>query len=282
MRTRAFTLTELLIALATMALLAAILMPVFRVARDSAKATTCISNFHQTALATQLYLVDYEDRLIPVNHRPGLSGNATNDRTWVQIVQPYLRSFAVFRCPSDYGRRPSSEGVFDADLVPGDSEARFYEASKRSNLGYNHLYLAPVVRTSGGPWTASPRTAGQAADPSRTLLFVDSVWEVNSRGKPSGGGRWVVTPPCRFETRGAGLADSFGAEGAVHVPEIGWQPQVKDYGGVWPWHNNRVNVVRLDSSAKSLSLNSLTAGCEALARWTGKITDNDSYMWDLR
>lgn len=257
-------------------------MPVFRLARDSAKATTCISNFHQTALATQLYLVDYDDRLLPVNHLPGQTGTATNDRTWVQIVQPYLRSFAVFRCPSDYGRRPAAEGVFDGDLVPGDPEARFYQASKRSNLGYNHLYLAPVVRSGTGPWVAATRTASQANDPSRTLLFVDSVWDVDSRGKPFGGGRWLVTPPCRFESRGGGVYDTFANEGAVYVPEVGWMPGLRRYGGAWAWHQNRVNVVRLDSSARSVPMTSLTAGCDAQARWNGRITDPDAYSWDLR
>lgn len=282
MRAKGFTLTELLVALATIALLAAIALPVFRVARDSARATTCLSNFHQTAMATQLYLVDYDDRLIPVNHRPGQNGNAANDRTWVQIVQPYIRSFAVFRCPADYGRRPVGEGVFDGDLVPGDPEARFYQASKRSNLGYNHLYLAPVVRVASGPWVAATRMASQANDPSRTLLFVDSVWDIDTRGRPFGGGRWLVTPPCRYESRGRNLTDTFANEGTVFAPEQGWMPGLKRFGGAWAWHQNRVNVVRLDSSAKSVPMTSLTAGCDLQARWSGNITDPDTYSWDLR
>lgn len=282
MRTRGFTLTELLVALTTVTLLAAIMMPVFRVARDSAKATVCISNFHQTGLATQLYLVDYEDRLLPVNHRPGETGNASNDRTWVQLMQPYLRSFAVFRCPADYGKRPTGEGVFDGDLVPGDPEARFYEASKRSNLGYNHYYLAPVVRTGGGPWAAIPRSASQANDPSQTLLFVDSVWDVDAKKNPFGGGRWLVTPPCRYEARAQGQVDTFASEGTVYLPEQGWLPSQGKFGGAWAWHQKRVNVVRLDTSARSVPMSVLTAGCDAQERWTGHITDVDRYWWDLR
>lgn len=281
MRHRGFTLTELLIALATISLLAAIFMPVFRMARESAKATVCMSNFKQASLAAQLYLIDYEDRLMPMNHTPGREGTPNSDRTWVQIVQPYLRSFAVFKCPSDYGRRPA-QGVFDTDLVAGNSEARFYESSKRSNLGYNHHYLAPVVQMGRGPWTSIPRTASQAQDPSRTLLFVDSVWSVNENGRPEGGGRWLVSPPCRYERRGSAIVDSFTHEGTVYVPDAGWVPGRKWFGGAWAWHHDRVNVVRLDTSVKSIPMSVLTAGCEVLARWGGRITDNDSYLWDLR
>lgn len=282
MRKRGFTLTELLIALATISLLAAILMPVFRMARESAKATVCMSNFNQAALASQLYLIDYDDRLMPVNHLPGREGTPQTDRTWVQVVQPYLRSFAVFKCPSDYGRRPAQNGIFDSDLVAGNSEARFYESSKRSNLGYNHQYLAPVVRMGNGPWVASTRTASQAQDPSRTLLFVDSVWAVNERGQPEGGGRWLVSPPCRYERKGPMVIDSFATEGTVYVPDAGWVPGRSWYGGAWPWHHDRVNVVRLDTSVKSIPMSVLTAGCDVAARWSGRINDTDSYLWDLR
>ncbi len=282
MRKQGFTLTELLISLATIALLAAILMPVFRMARESAKATTCMSNFKQAALAAQLYLIDYEDRLMPMNHLPGREGTAATDRTWVQIVQPYLRSFAVFKCPSDYGQRPTQQGIFDSDLVAGNSEARFYESSKRSNIGYNHQYLAPVVRQGRGPWVATPRTASQAHDPSRTILFVDSVWAVNESGKPEGGGRWLVSPPCRYERKGRLVIDSFTNEGSVYAPDGGWIPGRNWYGGAWAWHHDRVNVVRLDTSVKSIPMSVLTGGCEVEARWGGRINDVDRYLWDLR
>ncbi len=281
-----YTLTELLVVLAIIALLAAILMPVFRAARASARQTNCVSNFHQAAMASQLYLTDYEDRFMPVNHQPGTLGSARTDRTWVQLVLPYLKSFTLFRCPSDTTRHTPGEGIFDSDLVPGDADARYFSASMRSNLGYNHLYLSPVVQM-GGRWNAMPRTTSMAEDPSRTLLFVDSVWEVSAEGIPSGGGRWLVTPPCRYESRDGHLVDSFLnglAEGTVYIPEGGWSLSAgrSRYGGAWGWHTGRATAVRLDGSVKPLTMNQLASGCAVKAKWTGRIIDSDLYLWDLR
>src|SRR5262245_19161226 len=60
---KAFTLIELLVVIAIIAILAAILFPVFAQARESAKASACMSNMKQLGVATQLYLADYDDRL---------------------------------------------------------------------------------------------------------------------------------------------------------------------------------------------------------------------------
>ncbi len=282
-RPRGFTLTEMLVVLATILLLATIMLPVFRAARDSAKQAKCISNFRQVVTASQIYLGDYDDRHVPVNHRPGRSGPPGVDRTWVQIVIPYVRSFPVFKCPSDHGLKVSSEGVFDGDLVPSDTDQRFFLASQRVNTGYNHQYLAPVVR-SGSQFLSLPRYDSQIAERSRTLMFVDSAWSVNSSGKPFGGGRWIVAPPCRYEMRGPTRFDTFASEGEAWSPDTGWSATRGGlpYGGAWPWHGKRINVVRIDGSAKSLALEAMTAGCDARPNWAGVISDPGQYIWDLR
>lgn len=274
----------MLVVLATIMLLAAVTMPVFRAARESARRTTCFSNFRQVATATQIYLGDYEDRYMPVNHRPGQTGPPGEDLSWVQVVMPYVKSFSVFKCPSDYGRKIGSEGVFDGDLVVSDTDIRFFLASQRVNLGYNHQYLAPVVRAQG-LWMSVPRFATQVNDPSRTLQFLDSAWEVDLRGRPSGGGRWIVAPPCRYEVRNGTRLDTFASEGAAWSPDSGWGLFARGklpYGGVWPWHNNRVTAIRLDTSAKAYSVKSLMAGCTGESNWQGLISNPDDYIWDLR
>lgn len=282
-KARGNTLVEMLVVLATLMLLAAVLLPVFRAARDAAKQATCLSNFRQVSLASQIYLADYEDRYVPVNHRPGFNGPPGEDRTWVQIVLPYVKSFGVFRCPGDYARKRGNDGVFDGDLVVNDTDVRFFSASQRVNLGYNHQYLSPVVRVSNA-WTAMPRFGSQVSDPAQTLMFVDSVWRTDRFDRPSGGGRWLVSPPCRYELRNGAAADTFASEGQVWSPDAGWtlaRGNLK-YGGAWPWHPKGATVVRMDGSAKAMTMTALTSGCRTLPFWGGVITDPEIYLWDLR
>lgn len=283
-RTRGFTLIELLVVLATIMLLAAVTMPVFRAARESAKRTTCFSNFRQVAVATQIYLGDYEDRYMPINHRPGQNGPPGQDLSWVQLTMPYVKSFSVFKCPSDYGRKRGSEGVFDGDLVVNDTDIAFFATSQRSNVGYNHQYLAPVVR-SQGQWMSVPRFATQVSDPGRTLQFVDTAWEVDAKGQPRGGGRWIVAPPCRYEVRNGARLDTFASEGSAWSPDTGWGIAGKGphpYGGAFPWHSEKLTVIRLDTSAKGLTVKALLAGCTGEPNWQGQISNPDEYIWDIR
>lgn len=69
MQRRAFTLIELLVVIAILAIIAALLFPVFSNARESARTTRCLSNLRQIALALQLYLSDYSDTF-PMNRFP--------------------------------------------------------------------------------------------------------------------------------------------------------------------------------------------------------------------
>ena len=89
MRRRAFTLIELLVAIAIIAILAAILFPVFAQARESARKTSCAANLYQLGVALQIYARDHDGRLPPRHHdlKP--------------LAVPYLNSVTLFRCPSD-------------------------------------------------------------------------------------------------------------------------------------------------------------------------------------
>lgn len=288
---QAFTLIELLVVLAIIAVLAGVLFPVFAAAKTGANKAVCLSNFRQAAAATAIYSQDYDDLAVLVNHQPAEPPSSRNDRTWVQLLMPYLPSFLTFRCPGDTSARPRPEATFDQDLVPGDLYSQYYTASLRVNLGYNFQYLSPVVRL-GDRWTARPRGTSGVSDPSRFLLFVDSVWSVKD-GVPEGGGSWLVSPPCRYETVAGRRVDTFlaaasagiGDEGnVVFEPVKGWSGESESspnlYGGAWPWHAGRANVARLDGSARALTLAELTSGCELRPNWGGAIVDAGAYPWN--
>ncbi len=126
---RAFTIIELLVVIAIIAILAAILFPVFAQARDKARQIQCLSNQFQLGLAMQMYVQDYDERLFPCVRWTGgdplnvsvfsrALGTNTTPQTiagskggfsllWYNLLQPYIKSTNIFLCPDDANPTPS-------------------------------------------------------------------------------------------------------------------------------------------------------------------------------
>jgi|YNPNPStandDraft_1061719.scaffolds.fasta_scaffold33218_3 prepilin-type N-terminal cleavage/methylation domain-containing protein/prepilin-type processing-associated H-X9-DG protein len=104
---RGFTLIELLVVIAIIAILAAILFPVFAKAREKARATACLSNSKQMSTAMFMYSQDY-DEMLPwyfnatqyTNLRNAGDANAWFDTMWFGVLQPYIKNWQVVVCPS--------------------------------------------------------------------------------------------------------------------------------------------------------------------------------------
>jgi prepilin-type N-terminal cleavage/methylation domain-containing protein/prepilin-type processing-associated H-X9-DG protein len=114
LRRKAFTLIELLVVIAIIAILAAILFPVFARARENARRASCMSNLKQIGLGIMMYSQDYDEKLPPTYNYYNGSGNAPLV-WWEDVTQPYIKSWQLFICPSDsvpisYGTYRPSEG----------------------------------------------------------------------------------------------------------------------------------------------------------------------------
>ncbi len=115
---KGFTLIELLIVIAIIAILAAILFPVFAQAREKARGTVCQSNLKQFSLALLQYASDYDDALpISWNILYQIGPKAAADTSQTQqglyvVMQPYVKSYGVFNCPDDKGieLEPAGQG----------------------------------------------------------------------------------------------------------------------------------------------------------------------------
>jgi prepilin-type N-terminal cleavage/methylation domain-containing protein/prepilin-type processing-associated H-X9-DG protein len=94
---RGFTLIELLVVIAIIAILAAILFPVFAKAREAARSTSCKNNVKQLATGWAMYAQDYDETTVPIR----ILGAGTTAFRWNEIIQPYVKNMQVLTCPSN-------------------------------------------------------------------------------------------------------------------------------------------------------------------------------------
>lgn len=149
----AFTLVELLVVVAIIAILAAILFPAFARARENARKASCMSNMKQLGLAARQYMAGFDGQLfhhhedwvlddgtqnpnLPANVSgcaSGGFGNSQAERPWIIFFQPYLKSRQIGFCPFDPTPHPASfRPTSSATTVASLRARQWKEASNKS------------------------------------------------------------------------------------------------------------------------------------------------------
>jgi len=111
---KAFTLIELLVVIAIIAILAAILFPVFAKVREKARQTSCLSNEKQIGLGFTQYIEDYDETFPPMN-----TSNGQNTSNWAGEIYPYIKSVNVFMCPDNPDSKAPVTTIFSNGLPQG-------------------------------------------------------------------------------------------------------------------------------------------------------------------
>lgn len=159
-----FTLIELLVVIAIIAILAAILFPVFARARENARRSSCSSNLKQIGLGLMQYLQDYDERFPAYT----FVGGTSNDNWARDFVQPYVKNTQIFICPS-------STSYSTLALASAQPPAGYFGIS----YGYNGLhtnlgYPTPPINYQNPPTTNNDRaTLAMAVQPSETVWIAD-------------------------------------------------------------------------------------------------------------
>lgn len=235
-----FTLIELLVVIAIIAILAAILFPVFAKAREKARQTSCLSNVKQLGLAIQMYVTDYE--AYPMMSSPASASPRTR---WPDYIYSYVSSEAMFLCPS----------AKDSSLL---TKAFAHNLNiKYGGYGYNYQYLGNT-RTPGGirPFHASDSSISA---PANTVVLGDTKGaRKGDQGMPygqDGSGVYVIDPPLGSMAMGSiGSRKSSSTPGSGNAYYEGGDDG-SDAHRALPSDRNggRVNLVMVDGHGQAMT-----------------------------
>lgn len=298
---RAFTLIELLVVIAIIALLAAILFPVFARVRENARRTSCASNMKQIALGFAQYNSDNDAKFPHAwDITPGVTFNTANAQLttsppnydpviWPAKIEPYLKNRQIFSCPS-FTKIHNSPCVnvaniahLDAkwsagDPTVGSANSSTFRGAAQTAYGYNVQFLGGgqfhglnTCQHVSRPTTTNCFNCGIAAaeaviaKPAQTIMLTENTWQ--NTGSSSGGA----------------FADI--ATGSDILGEEFWcnQAGTNSAGNNWDTrHNGGMNVAFVDGHVKWMKRDAALyrpfsgAGCNSLIGFE----NDDKWLWD--
>ena len=246
-RKRGFTLIELLVVIAIIAILAAILFPVFQKVRENARAASCESNMKQLGLAVIQYIQDSDERY-PIG-----SASFNQSPNWATEILPYVKTLAVYTCPDDSlnGYTPSYVG---APISYGANGFEYYTGHSPNDHRFQGLFTWYDLNAAGAGSFESeqPRLDAQIQYPSDTIMIAEKhngdIASSNPQyGQPSGVPDVAASSWFNLFTNYYGGEDTpnFGNSTTTPYPD-------GVNGAVSAAHNGRANFLFADGHVKSL------------------------------
>jgi len=176
-----FTLIELLVVIAIIAILAAILFPVFAQAREKARQASCISNLKQLGLGITMYAQDY-DECLPYGYNYAADGKTW--WWWQDSIRPYVKSEAVYTCPSASphmmernGRPPGTPSPLVRDYIANAAKIGDVNGNWPPTRTDNSVVRVGPFTNNGGTGTATQSLAN-VQDPAGTIALFDGQREI--------------------------------------------------------------------------------------------------------
>jgi prepilin-type N-terminal cleavage/methylation domain-containing protein/prepilin-type processing-associated H-X9-DG protein len=224
----AFTLIELLVVIAIIAILAAILFPVFARARENARRASCLSNLKQIGLGIMMYTQDNDEKLVSYAY-PNPLGTVVYG--WQVALMPYVKNTQLFVCPSATKISTYAANSCNPTYVSTTGTGA-------GSYGYNYAYLGNYTRGSGPASPSNPNylvdiSLAAVSKPSETVM-------VNEVTSLAGGG--PTYPPTYW-----GITTTTSCDTTTGI----YSPGTKTLGDQnGKWHFDGTNVVFVDGHAK--------------------------------
>ncbi|RYG68659.1 DUF1559 domain-containing protein [bacterium] len=239
---KGFTLIELLVVIAIIAILAAILFPVFGRARENARRSSCQSNLKQIGLGLTQYSQDYDERMPRTWFGIDKDASGIGRFKWMDAIYPYVKSEQIFNCPSDDSSSTRS-------AINKNALYKYHDGNTSTGMGYNYgSYGANNSYYDIGPEALPPfsrsATLASIQAPSTTVWIADTLPTDTTNAAYH-----------TFEFNWATRADQ--PTGSIQVGSV---PTLKGTGssvGLGARHLDTTTALYCDGHVKSIKLDSL-------------------------
>lgn len=263
--TSGFTLTELLVVIAVLALLAAFLFPAFARARETARQTVCISNMHQITCGILMYAQDWDDRcplyyatlsaVTPGNRNPGHSlVDEPPYQYWTELVSSYIQT------QRSHNLNTASRVFFCPDAPDDAAALTRYGLSNRTSYGLSDNWVDWYCPDDCNNGTGQPHTFTEAVAPASTVLLAETMFQTDTEFP----GFALANTPIDGGNTGYYYANCDAAgqpafSAARMFVDLSWRhQQAKSAWCAVPPSDARINIAYADGHVRSASIAQLS------------------------
>lgn len=219
-----FTLIELLVVIAIIAILAAILFPVFAQAREKARQISCISNLKQIGIGFMMYNQDNDENTLPIDYTPVTGGplNLPHNPYWYTLLDPYTKDVNLFYCPD---RTATGIAGTDNFYFPIKNASGTTLTARLRGYGYNDglvsdggygLVGTQTVDASGRGYYRPGVSIARITSPAQMIAFGDTYDNLSIALDNIQGGRQPDSPTGTSQIRHNQLLNYCFVDGHAH------------------------------------------------------------------